>query len=858
MQFFQKIPLFNKKNYNNSRFSILYFLFFSLIFFLNYFSLKLLFHGSRTVHLIVIFFSISHSLISIILIQNFFIKSQLRLIQEYKIERIILLIKKNISDFLIAVFLIIISFFAAHFYLSLLEKKNLFYLFYDSTTVFPNFIIHLKKEFTSFFFSLSILISYFIFRLFKINQIISVILSIAFLTSPQHIYHLIPSPFRDYFSKTIILFIVFVSLLFLKKLNYNIFKLLTLVAAIILGFGLYIRQDLIIVFFIFIISIIFFHINKKIIFKKDFFFLTISVLFILLQSIFRFGNVDGNILSGLTSVTEENFFLIRSTYDFGYIFNDNYNLIVSILDNNLFLKFFLNFPADFLIKIISSTMEILNLPSYYALQFSEIESKNLLLFSEYRFLVTSFFKDEVIIIIFAIFIVTIIYKNFASGMGTFLIFLILLAYPILNFHSRHYFYLEIIPLLTIGFFFQIIINFLFNFKKSLKFFYNKKIIKLLLYSFLFVVLIFAFILIGRAYQKYNFQRILHLLSNIEKKELNVLKSKFQNQVLFKVNSDDLFKNKNYNHSIFGLYAKVEHIVLELDFNSCQLETAWPVLRYKSADKNIDFTRSLRINAADILAKDSIIIFPVYSVATKVENNKNNISLRTEFAGIEFNMLEQSCFKKIYKLSRYPTNLPNSLSILGYNYRPYFEFYSRRQNFYEIPLNVKNKINQNVEDYTFESLNFLEAEYIHNYFDVSSFKSKIHINSGDIKNNYCKNRSKYEKNTKLANKIVKEFYFMKVPCVNDSDLIWTRSKKKNKGDIFVLQGQVLNGGMRVGFIGKKENRGYVQVTKKGHFKIFMQLPAEDYYNFGISNYVSLYSNKNNSIIIEKIGWLNKIK
>jgi hypothetical protein len=858
MQFFQKIQLFNKKNYNNSRFSILYCLFFSLIFFLNYFSLQLLFHGSRTVHLIVIFFSIFHSLISIILIKNFFIKSQLKLIQEYKIKKILLLIKKNIGDFLIAFFLIIISFFAAHFYLSLLEKKNLFYLFYDSTAVFPNFIIHLKKEFTSFFFSLSILISYFIFRLFKINQIISVILSIVFLTSPQHIYHLVPSPFRDYFSKTIILFIVLVSFLLLKKVNNKFFKFLVLFTTIILGFGMYIRQDLIIIFFIFIFSIIFFQFDKKTLLNKNFFFLIISLIFILLQSVLRFGNVDGNLLSGLTSITEENFFLNRSTYDFGYIFNDNYNLIVSILDNNLFLKIFLNFPVDFLMKIISSTIEILNLPTSYIFNYThDKETKILILFYEYRYLVTSFFKGNAIIVIFAIFIITLIYKNIAQGCAFFLIFLTLLTYPILNFHSRHYFYLEIIPLLSIGFFFQIIINFLFSSKKLLKFFFNKKIIKVFLFFLLFIFLVFFLILVGRTYQKFNFEKILYLLSNIEKKELQTLKSKFQNQILFKINSDDLFKNTSYNHSIFGLYAKVEHIVLELDFNSCQLETVWPILRYKSVEKSLDFTRSLRINATDILVKDSIIIFPVYSLATEVKNNqRSNLLIKTEFTGIEFNILEQSCFKKVYKLSRYPRRLPNSLTILGYNYKPYFQFYSTSKNFYELPLNTKNKIDQNIENYTFESLNFLEAGYKHSDFDVSSLKSKILINSGNIKNNYCKNRTAYVKNTELAYRVVKEFYFMKVPCLNDSDLLWTESKRKNKGDIFFLQGEVLNGGIRVGFIGQRENRGYVQVTKKGHFKIFIQLPEDDYYNFGISNYVSLYSNKNNSIIIENIGWLNK--
>ena len=69
-------------------------------------------------------------------------------------------------------------------------------------------------------------------------------------------------------------------------------------------------------------------------------------------------------------------------------------------------------------------------------------------------------------------------------------------------------------------------------------------------QFLQKLLLFAFILICKDYQKYNFQRILYLLSNLEKKELIALKSKYQNQILFKINSDDLFKNKNYNELIF--------------------------------------------------------------------------------------------------------------------------------------------------------------------------------------------------------------------------------------------------------------------------------------------------------------------
>ena len=67
--------------------------------------------------------------------------------------------------------------------------------------------------------------------------------------------------------------------------------------------------------------------------------------------------------------------------------------------------------------------------------------------------------------------------------------------------------------------------------------------------------------------------------------------------------------------------------------------------------------------------------------------------------------------------------------------------------------------------------------------------------------------------------------------------------------------IINGGLKVGFIGEDQNSAYVEIAKKGNFKALLQIPKDGNYNFGISNYVNLTSDKENHIIFKKIGWFN---
>ncbi len=74
---------------------------------------------------------------------------------------------------------------------------------------------------------------------------------------------------------------------------------------------------------------------------------------------------------------------------------------------------------------------------------------------------------------------------------------------------------------------------------------------------------------------------------------------------------------------------------------------------------------------------------------------------------------------------------------------------------------------------------------------------------------------------------------------------------------VLKGEIINGGLRAGFTNINENRAYVQIENKGNFKVLIKIPVNGNYNFGISNYTTLFSYKENHIVINKVGFLRKI-
>ena len=39
----------------------------------------------------------------------------------------------------------------------------------------------------------------------------------------------------------------------------------------------------------------------------------------------------------------------------------------------------------------------------------------------------------------------------------------------------------------------------------------------------------------------------------------------------------------------------------------------------------------------------------------------------------------------------------------------------------------------------------------------------------------------------------------------------------------MEGEIISGGLRAGFINRKDKRAYVQIENKGNFKVMMKIP-----------------------------------
>jgi hypothetical protein len=197
-----------------------------------------------------------------------------------------------------------------------------------------------------------------------------------------------------------------------------------------------------------------------------------------------------------------------------------------------------------------------------------------------------------------------------------------------------------------------------------------------------------------------------------------------------------------------------------------------------------------------------------------------------------------------------------MSIFGNNYKPYFEFASNNK-VYETPINIESKLNQNLIKYSFKKVDNSIIEY-NNNLNIKEFPSKVILNNKNYcKISYCRSSLDCNVNRRLSSATRKGFSFIKTVCDNDSDLLWSKKIKKNKGDILLIEGVIINGGLRAGIAGQKGNIISTEIRNRGNFKIFMEVPVSDNYNFGISNYFNIYSNIENHIIIKNIGWFDKL-
>lgn len=442
-----------------------------IFFFVSYFNNHILRNLKSVFNLqsnLILILAIIHGLIVYSFLYFFFNNNFEKYLNEIKNS---LYNKNNYKLYLIITIIFLMIVTILNLYLNHIESNDLKYLFYEETAkvifwrpfkYFWNF----KNIIGSILFAISVCSFYFFLRFFDIDKYISFFFAGIFCTSQTHIYNLVTSPFRDYIKGPVIilLLLLFLKIIFLKEKNENNFKLYIVVTILLLYIGLFLKSDILIYHIIFLG--IFTYLFIKNLFLKDYsknvFYFSLSLYliinlchfstFVFLQSDFM------NTAATFISPMNENLKIINPGYDVGNIFRDEYIRNLDAFDNNYEMQSILLFPADFFIKVIASTINILNMPFKNILPPPGLENNIIENFYSGRFLILNFFEFK-IIIVFLLSIFFFIFKNKLDGWVMVAIMLGILIYPIIQHSIKHYFYLEVFSLWSIAYLIQLIFNF---------------------------------------------------------------------------------------------------------------------------------------------------------------------------------------------------------------------------------------------------------------------------------------------------------------------------------------------------------------------------------------------------------------
>ena len=414
----------------------------------------------------IILYSVTLGSISTFLIKIFFQE-----LSSQNINSIIFFKLKSLETYkmqtILYFFFIFFIFFIAYSYIAYVEKKQLNYLFYEISTRIELYkpFKFIKNFLSASLYTASVISFFLILKFFKINKYLSIFLIIIFLSSQTHLANLIVSPFRDYIKAPIVIILIFcfLKLLFFKKIHERNFKLYILLTSLLLCLGLLVRYDLLIfhILFLGLYSLLFI---KNIFLKKfnnNLLYKSFGIYFVInfghILTVYMFTENNLALPSTFISSINEELFITNPGYDSGHIFRDEYIRLLMSYDKDYLFNNIIFFPFDFLIKIYMSMFNVLNFPFKNILPPIGLENNFLTKIYLVRYYLINFFEFK-IVFIFLISCVFLIINNGFNGYVFLGIILLLLIYPVIQHSIKHYFYLEVISLWSIGYFVQSILN----------------------------------------------------------------------------------------------------------------------------------------------------------------------------------------------------------------------------------------------------------------------------------------------------------------------------------------------------------------------------------------------------------------
>ncbi len=718
-------------------------------------------------------------------------------------------------------------------------------------------------------------LAYGIFRI-GMGRALSTLGALALMSSPIHLFNLVPSIGRAYSKAPFVLAVVLIMGLLVSS-PWNRHRLLGLstVGGIIVGLGVWVREDLMLFVLPFTVMLFFFlpgpvlaNIKIKaaalVLFAAPFLFIAAPVL---TQSASR-GMQP--VVGGFMSPMDDRLGVTRPIYDWGHLLLDEYMYDISYAQTkarsdydheksgndrarvgfDYVFKIVRNFPADTLIRTYAAILKVLDFPFTYMEPPLGITNHFTVAIYSWRATVLSVLAGAGLFLCVATLLMTSAYSLRKAIFC--LCFLVYFAgYPVLQFLGKHYFYLEFIAWWTLGFVIQHSLLFLGQWghqgsplRSATAWLAlldprrwwpvpGKRVVVFALGSLMTLLLP---VLVLRQYQAGHVGHLLHELANANAESLPLARLPIGRQAVLITNPEQF---EPVPHQMFS----VEYLVAEFSAEQCGYSTVWPIFRYgpNSVPGRPDYSRSMSVNLADSGTMITRVFFPAIS------------SEHSTYKGIELLREQENCLRGVSRIQdpiRFPILLTVQLPPSGVQ-APLYQTLAawEANNIYTVPANmpramVKGLLERSLSPLTLGDVAF-HADIVHigaEQWIVKGYATP----QADPYDNPISDRS----HSVLARESFADVNVAKI----DTDLVLTKETALPKGSYFIAQGVLYAGGVTFGLIKDGRTAGYVNVTNRGPFTVVIEVPEGGLYSLGVANNLDGYTSLENRFVVTRSGWV----
>lgn len=675
--------------------------------------------------------------------------------------------------------------------------------------------------------------------------------SIALLLSPMHLHALVPSVFRDYAKAPVILG----ALLFIQYAGMSATPSrlvgFTLSAALAIGFGSWVRGDLVILAALLLGAVLAaaWQGGRRMVPACAF---SIIVGAAIIAVAVAFAPADAltdtphRILGGLMAPFTDYLRLVPGSYDVGAPFVDDY--IVSLVEANaaahqgalpagathgqkgwfLLKGIVATLPADLLARAYSSAVTVLDLPFAYLLPPVGVQGRLAAGFYGFREAVLSPFAGfGVGLALVAICVVAA--TSWIRGLLALVAVAFLASYPAIQFSGRHYFHLEILGWWAL----LVALHGGWSAVSALRYAPRRLLApakRMLAAAGIIAVLAAAPLLGLRAYQAGALDRMAQSVLTAPREAVPLRAGAMGTE---------------------GRHVAVQpvperwpqgpqFVLLRFGGSQCEASTVLAELHSVAANARCDYSRSLTIDMPPRKG-DSVVL------ATPLQYDRCG-----RFEQMELPRAHMACligFDRLVDAGRLPALMTFAL-VEGSVARSHALLPVERDDRYRVPRSLDDRAFAQALSARGDAVTRSDASYLASGVEAGAagWTVRGYVEPGRLPDVFG------SRTPGAPNLQVKASSFVDIAIARvEADLMRTSEKPLRAGSFVVAEGRLRQGAFALALIRGERSARRVLVNKLGPFKAVIQVPEDDWYWLGLASDLDLYTSLETRIEIDRLSW-----